>query len=167
MFYLKDYYYDVHGEDKKLVIVDTSDNVEETYPQEVVFDAIRKSRFNLKILGITYSGSDFRLQKYCRSLVYLRNLSHGDCLKLIYRDSSYNPDRYVLYLGEGADFVTEKFLDIEGKILKYRKDRFLHGIVKVQLYKEGINVDNGTSVVPSGVELELKQVYANAINQRR
>ncbi len=164
MFYLKDYY-DAHGTDRKLVIVDTSDNVEETYPQEVIFDAIRESRFNLKILGITYSGSDFRLHKYCRSLVYLENLSNGDCLKLIYRDSSCNPDRYVLYLGIGADFVTEKFLDIDGKILKYRKDRFLHGLVKAQLYKEGIDVDNGTPVVPNGVELELKQVYANVLRR--
>lgn len=41
MFYLKDYVY-VTYKDIKLVIVDTSDNVEETYPQEVIFDAIRK-----------------------------------------------------------------------------------------------------------------------------
>lgn len=94
--------------------------------------------------------------------MYLENLSRGDCLKLIYRDSLYNPDRYVLYLGIGGDFVTEKFLDVDGKILKYRKDRFLHGIVKVQLYKEGIDVDNGTPVVPKGIELELKQAYADA-----
>lgn len=59
MFYLKDYY-DEHGTGRKLVIVDTSDNVEETYPQEVVFDAIRKSSFNLKIFG--YYVFRFRFQ---------------------------------------------------------------------------------------------------------
>lgn len=161
MFYLKAYY-DAHGTDRKLVIVDTQDNVEETYPQEVVFDAIRKSGFNLKILGVTYTGSNFKLQKYCQSLVYLSSISRGDCVKLIYRNSLCNPDRYAIYLGEDADANIEKFLDIEGNILKYRKDRFLNGMVTVQLYKEGIAMDNGTPVVPSGIELELKQVYENA-----